>query len=303
MNPKKILITGGSGFLGRALVSDWQVQGHQTTVISRNPTATGKLLGPGIDVVGDFNLLPTDACFDAVVNLAGEPIFSGRWSEARKQLLRDSRIALTERLLAYIASLPVKPEVLISGSAIGVYGDQGDALLTESSSCVASFSQQLCADWENAARQAENMGIRVCLIRTGLVLDNGGGMLQKMLPAFHLGFGGHLGNGQQWMSWIHRRDWLSIVQLLLNNTDLRGAFNATAPQPVTNREFSLSLAKQLHRPLLLPVPASLLKLLLGEMAELVLGSQQVIPQRLQDTGFSFQFVTLESALRQILEKH
>jgi uncharacterized protein len=300
MTSKHILITGGTGFLGRALAGAWLEQGHNVTVLSRNPTAASRLLGPEIHTVSDLARIPKDHPFDAVVNLAGEPIFGGRWAEARKRQLRDSRICLTKRLIDFIASLPEKPEVLISGSAIGVYGDQGDTLLTENSGGKTCFSQQLCADWERTARQAEELGVRVCLIRTGLVLDNGGGLLQRMLPAFRLGLGGRLGDGRQWMSWIHRRDWLAVVHTLLNNPDLQGAFNATAPHPVTNLAFSDELAKQLHRPTLIPMPAALLRLLFGEMAELMLGSQRVMPARLQEQGFAFQFPTLETALRQIL---
>lgn len=302
MNQKNILITGGTGFLGRALVQDWLEQGHRVTVLSRNPVAAAQLLGAEANPIGDLSLLPAGAHFDAVVNLAGEPIFGGRWTDARKKRLRDSRIALTERLVDFIAGLAVKPEVLISGSAVGIYGDQGDALLTERNIGKNSFSQRLCADWENAALRAENLGVRVCLVRTGLVLDNGGGLLQRMLPAFNLGLGGRLGDGRQWMSWVHRRDWLAIVHTLLNNPDLAGTFNAASPHPVTNREFSAALAKQLRRPMLLPLPAALLKLLFGEMAELMLGSQRVIPERLQAEGFQFQFETLKSALQQILPR-
>lgn len=303
MNQKNILITGGSGFLGQALVGKWLTMNHRITVVSRRPYETNKLLGPNVAVVENFNALAHNGHFDAVINLAGAPIFAGRWSKARKQMLRDSRIKLTEKLLDYLAALPIKPEVLISGSAIGVYGDQGDKILTESSIGQSCFSQTLCADWENAARLAENMGVRVCLIRTGLVLDHGGGFLQKLLPAFKLCLGGQLGNGRQWMSWIHRGDWVAIVDKLLNQTELHGVFNATAPHPVTNREFSGSLAKQLHRPMFPPIPASLLRLALGEMSELMLGSQRVIPERLLERNFRFQFTDLESALRNILEPH
>lgn len=298
---KSILITGGTGFLGRALISDWLEQGHRVSVLTRNVHRASQLLPPRVDLFSNLALLTDSARFDAVVNLAGEPIFGKRWSNSRKQALRDSRIAFTERLVSFIDSLSEKPEVLISGSAVGFYGDQGDAVLTENSGGKPCFSQQLCADWENAAHRAEELSVRVCLVRTGLVLDHGGGLLQRMLPAFRLGMGGRLGNGRQWMSWIHRRDWLAVVHTLLNNPDLQGAFNATAPQPVTNQIFSDTLAKQLRRPSLLPMPAELLKLMFGEMAELMLGSQRVMPARLLDQGFEFQFPTLESALQQILD--
>lgn len=302
MNEKSILITGGTGFLGRALVSHWLNQGHRLTVLSRHAQAVGQRCGPGVNAINDLAQLPADSHFDAIVNLAGEPIFGGLWTASRKQILRDSRIRLTEQLVACIEGLAVKPEVLISGSAIGIYGDQGDAQLSENSPHKPDFAQQLCADWEQAARQAEKLGVRVCLIRTGLVLDNDGGLLQRMLPAFRLGLGGRLGSGRQWMSWIHRRDWVAIVDSLLNRPELHGPFNATAPNAVTNAEFSRCLAEQLQRPAWLPLPEAMLKLILGEMATLVLGSQHVVPERLLAEDFRFEFPTLAEALRQILPR-
>ena len=303
MSQKHILITGGTGFLGSALVAEQLEQGHQVSVLTRNQDAALRKLGPKVQTLSNLTQLPDSIYYDAVINLAGAPIFGSRWTNERKQLICDSRIALTESLLAYIAKLPVKPEVLISGSAIGIYGNQGDSLLTEQSKGVPDFSQKLCVDWESAALEAEKLGVRVCLIRTGLVLDRDGGLLEKMLPAFRLGLGGQLGNGKQWMSWIHRSDWLGIVDTLLNNQNLRGEFNATAPQPVTNQEFSASLAKQLQKPMLLPLSASILRLLLGEMADLVLGSQRGIPERMLNAGYRFQFEKLPEALQKILEKH
>ncbi len=303
MSAKHILITGGSGFLGQALISCWLEKNHQLSILSRYPDVTRRMLPPQVNVVGNLNELTNAQPLDAIINLAGEPIFGKPWSSERKELIRDSRIAFTQKLISFIASLAIKPKVLISGSAIGVYGDQGDILLTETSTgCKADFPQILCQDWEQSALQAEQLGVRVCLIRTGLVLDSGGGLLQRMLPAFRLGLGGQLGQGSQWMSWIHRRDWVAIADLLLNNPELHGVYNATAPQPVTNREFSICLAKQLQRPMLLPLPARLLKTLFGEMSELILGSQRVIPERLLKQGFEFQFKSLEAALKQILEK-
>lgn len=299
---KSILITGGTGFLGRALVADWLEQGHQICVLSRNQAAATRLLGPVTTVASELNKLSKDAHFDAVVNLAGEPIFGKRWSYIQKQRLRDSRIALTEQLVSYLETLTVKPDVLISGSAVGFYGSQGDILLTENSIGNSSFSQRLCADWEHAAREAETLGIRVCLVRTAPVLDIGGGILQRMLPAFRLGLGGRLGDGRQWMPWIHRRDWLAIVHTLIANPDMQGAYNATAPTPVTNQTFSECLARHLDRSAHFPMPATVLKLLFGEMSELMLDSQRVIPERLLTEGFTFQFPTLDEALLQILSR-
>jgi uncharacterized protein (TIGR01777 family) len=243
--------------------------------------------------------LSSEHSFQVIINLAGAPIFDNQWSDVRKQVIRDSRIKLTEQLLAYIERVIVKPELLLSGSAIGYYGDQGNSVLNEASPVHPDFSQRLCADWESTAQQAERFGVRVCLIRTGLVLAHDGGLLQRMLRPFNLGLGGILGNGQQWMSWIHRDDWISIAKFMINNQTMQGAYNATAPHPVTNNDFTKILAQHLKRPALLPVPAWLLKLLLGERSDLVLASQRVLPERLLAEGFSFQYPELLSALIEI----
>lgn len=300
MKTKNILITGGTGFLGQALVDQWLEQGHRMTLLSRRPQWVTQQWAGKVAAVSRFEQLPVSEQIDAVVNLAGEPIFGRRWSQTRKQQLRASRIELTECLVDYLAGLPVKPEVLISGSAIGVYGDQGDTLLTEASAGIADFAQQLCADWEAAANRAQAFGVRVCTVRTGLVLGHDGGLLQRMLPPFRLGLGGRLGRGQQWMSWVHRQDWLAIVDRLLMDASLQGPFNAVAPNPVSNAEFSRCLASQLRRPALLPLPEWLLRLVLGEMADLVLASQRVSPARMLGADFDFLYPDLELALAQIL---
>ena len=296
----KVLITGGTGFIGSALTRSLIEDGCEVTVLSRNPDSVEKICGPGINALNNLNQLKPDDTYQIIINLAGAPIFGARWSDARKQLIRDSRINLTKQLVACMAHMTVKPELLISGSAIGYYGDQGDTVLTEQSAAHQDFSHQLCADWENEAIKAEQFGVRVCLIRTGLVLANGGGLLQRMLLPFRLGLGGRLGNGQQWMSWIHRRDWITIARLMISDSSMQGAYNATAPNPVTNSEFTRILARCLKRPALLPVPACLLKSMLGEMSELVLGSQRVMPERLLAQGFRFQYPDLFSALNQVL---
>ena len=298
----KILITGGTGFIGSALTRSLTDQGYEVTVLSRNPDSVEKICGPGIKALNNLNQLKPEDTFQAIINLAGAPIFDARWSDARKQIIRDSRIGLTKRLVASMARMAVKPELLISGSAIGYYGDQGDTVLTEQSAAHKDFSEQLCTDWENEAKKAEQLGVRVCLIRTGLVLAEGGGLLKRMLLPFRLGLGGRLGDGQQWMSWIHRQDWIAIARLMINDSSMQGAYNATAPNPVTNSEFARTLAHCLNRPALLPVPAWLLKILLGEMSGLVLGSQRVMPERLLALGFKFQYTDLSSALNQVLRR-
>lgn len=298
----KALITGGTGFIGSALVKSLIQQGHEVTVLSRNPDSVAKRCGPGVNALGNLQLIRPDDAYQIIVNLAGAPIFDALWSDARKQLIRDSRIGLTEQLIDCIARMTVKPELLISGSAIGYYGDQGDTVLTEKSTFRKDFSQQLCADWEAAATKAEIYGVRVCLIRTGLVLASGGGLLQRMLLPFRLCLGGRLGDGKQWMSWIHRQDWINIAHAMITDTSMRGAYNATAPNPITNSEFTRTLAKCLKRPALFPVPACLLKKLFGEMSQLLLGSQRVIPERLMAGGFRFQYADLASALNQALSE-
>lgn len=301
MIPKNILITGGSGFLGRALIRFWLNAGHSISVLSRDPTKTQKLLGHNVTCFNKFSDIPKNSHFDAIVNLAGCPIFGGLWTDKRKQQIRASRIDLTHALLTFVRELEHKPEVLISGSAIGIYGDQGDTVLSEEFTSTSNdFARQLCIDWEKAALEFADLGMRVCLIRTGLVLDHEGGLLGQMLPSFKLGLGGRLGNGNQWMAWIHRQDWIAIADRLLNDHSLSGAFNATAPNPVTNSEFTRRLGVHLHRPTFLHLPALLLKSLLGEMSSLMLGSQRVIPKRMLESGLEFHFRDLDSALRQIL---
>lgn len=296
----KILITGGTGFIGRVLAQNLAKQGYEVTVLSRHPDTVEKICGPGIKALDSLDKLKQKDTYPVIINLAGAPIFDVRWSDARKQIIRDSRINLTKQLVACMAIMTVKPTLLISGSAIGYYGEHGDTVLTEQSATHTDFSGQLCADWESEAKKAELLGIRVCIIRTGLVLGDGGGLLQRMLLPFRLGLGGRLGNGQQWMSWIHRDDWLAIANRMITNASMQGAYNATAPNPVTNSAFTQVLAHGLKRPALLPVPACLLKLLLGEMSALVLGSQRVLPERLLAEGFKFQYNDLSSALTEVL---
>jgi uncharacterized protein (TIGR01777 family) len=298
----KILVTGGTGFIGKALVKTLVGEGHQVTVLSRSPEKVEQVCGPEVIGLGHLSILKPETSFDVIVNLAGAPIFDARWNEARKRLIRESRIGLTEQLIDCIGRMTVKPKLLISGSAIGYYGDQGDQVLTEVSSVRSDFSHRLCADWERAANRATQFGVRVCLMRSGLVIAEGGGLLQRMLLPFRLGLGGRLGSGKQWMSWIHRQDWIRIALMMMADESMQGPYNAVAPNPVTNRQFTSRLAHCLHRPALFPVPAFVLKLLLGEMSELILGSQRVLPERLLLHGFMFQHPDLEGALRAALAR-
>ena len=300
MPNKSILITGGTGFLGSALTFKLLQQNQPVVILGRSADKIMRCFGNQVQAVTRVSDLADAGSFKAVINLAGAGIFDRRWNEARKQVLRDSRIQLTQQLVSWMADSSNPPDVLISGSAIGFYGDQGDQTLTEQSQPRPDFSQKLCADWETAALQAETAGTRVCLIRTGLVLGQGGGLLKRMLLPFRFGLGGRLGNGRQWMSWIHWQDWIGIVLTMMDNPDMRGPYNATAPMPVTNQEFSETLAGILNRPMLLPMPETVLKVVLGEMAALVLGSQRVMPQRLLAQDFQFQYSQLDTALRNVL---
>lgn len=292
----KVLITGGSGFIGTALVHNLVAAGHEVLVLSRSVQRTARLLG--VPVLDQLDQIPSSDNIDAIVNLAGAPIVDRRWSEARKKLLRDSRLKTTEALLALIRRLDRPPEVMVSGSAVGYYGSHSDDVtLTEAADDFRpGFSHQLCADWEACALQAETLGVRVCLLRTGIVLGHGGA-LSKMLPAFRFGLGGPIGNGRQWMSWVALEDEVAIIRFLLEQRTLRGPFNACAPEAVTNARFSQTLGAVLHRPARLRVPARVLELLLGEASELLVSGQRVYPRRLLDAGYTFRYASLDDALK------
>lgn len=294
---QSILVTGGTGFIGSALCRALLADGHSVTVLSRSPEKVRKRCGDAVQSMGALDDWTPGLVFDAVVNLAGEPIADRAWTDAQKQRIRDSRIALTERLVAAIARARVKPLVLLSGSAIGFYGDTGDRAVDEDAPPADDFAAVLCRDWELATRAAEPLGVRVCLLRTGLVLDPSGGLLRKMLPSFRAGFGARLGDGRQWMSWIALADHLDAMRFLLAAEGARGAFNLTAPAPVTNAAFTQQLAGALGRRAFLVAPATVLRLALGERAPMLLGGQRVLPRRLEALGFPFRFPALDAALQ------
>ena len=296
----KILMTGGTGFIGKKLCHFLLGKNHQLTVLSRHPEKVSSLCGESVTAIRSLEQLTASDSFDAIINLAGEGIADARWSKTRKQKLLDSRINTTKQLISYIESADNKPGVLISGSAVGYYGNSGSKRLNEESHPHEDFSHQLCSYWESVALEAEKAGVRVCIVRTGLVIGNDGGFLKRMLLPFKLGLGGPIGDGNQWMSWIHRTDFIAIIDKLLKSTTLRGVFNATAPEPVTNSEFSKTLGQVLNRPAFIPIPALVLKILLGEMAELLLGGQRALPTRIEQTGFEFKFKTLSKALDDVL---
>lgn len=296
----KILVTGGTGFIGQSLCPALLSKGHSVTVLSRYPNKVSSIFGDQIQQINSISLLSDDSHFDAIFNFAGAPIFTKRWTDERKQVLMKSRIYITQQLVEFIGRAKTKPSVLLSGSAVGFYGDQGDALLDESASGHDEFGHNLCAEWERTAEKAKENGVRVCLLRTGLVIGKNGGFLQPMILPFKLGLGGKLGSGTQWMPWIHMDDYVAICQALLDNNALKGIFNLTAPNPVTNSEFTSTLAKQLNRPVFFTVPGWALNLLLGEMSQLLLGSQRVIPKQILDSGYQFKYPNLEAALENVL---
>lgn len=296
----RILITGGTGLIGRQLCKALLVEGHELTVFSRNPASVAGKCGAAVRALASLAEWQPAQTFDAVINLAGEPIVDKRWTAQRKRVLWESRVTLTEELVRHIAAAEHKPSVLLSGSAVGYYGNRGNAMLDESSGAGEGFAAELCKAWEDAARVAENSGARTCLLRTAPVLSNDGGLLGKMLPAFKLGLGARLGDGPQWMSWVHMQDYVAMALRLLRDPRTSGPYNMAAPQPVTNAEFTATLAAALHRPAPFVAPATLLKLTMGERASLLLEGQRVLPRKMEAEHYRFAFINLADALRDLL---
>lgn len=296
-----ILITGGTGLIGRRLCRVLSEAGHELTVLSRYPQTVAAKCGGAVHAMASLDEWGPSRHFDAVINLAGEPIVDHAWSPERKRALYQSRVGLTAELVRRIGSVQCKPAVLLSGSAIGCYGNRGDLPLEENAGAGSDFAAQLCSDWEHAALAAEGMGVRVCLLRTGLVLSGEGGLLGRMLLPFRLGLGARLGDGRQWMSWIHIDDYVSAVLHLLQDAQARGPYNMTAPHAETNTGFTLALAQAVRRPAWFVVPAMVLRIAMGERAAMLLGGQRVVPARLMAKGFKFRFAHLACALSDLLE--
>ena len=297
-----ILLTGGTGLIGRQLCRHWLAQGHRLTVWSRRPDAVARLCGAGVRGIGQLEALGAEPV-DALVNLAGAPIADRPWTHKRKALLWSSRIGVTETLLAWLQSRAQRPQVLISGSAVGWYGDGGERELTEDSPPVSEdFASQLCIAWEETAQRAEALGVRVVLVRTGLVLSQEGGFLSRLLVPFKLALGGPIGNGRQWMPWIHINDQVALIDFLLHQQDASGPYNACAPKPVRNREFAKALGASLHRPAVVPMPAFALRVGLGELSLLLLGGQRATPARLLAEGFTFEFNDVRAALDDVTSR-
>lgn len=292
-----VLITGGTGFIGQALCAHLLQAGHTLSVLTRDPARALAQLPAAVRVLG---ALDDARDVEAVVNLAGEPLMAARWTAARKAAFRSSRLDTTQALIDGMARQSVRPRVLVSGSAIGYYGPRGDEALDESAAPGDDFAAQLCRDWETGAMQAEGLDVRTCRVRTGIVLGADGGALARMLPPFRLGVGGPTGDGRQWMSWIHRDDLVALIAWLLERDGAGGAYNGTAPTPVTNRDFAQALGRALHRPAVLPTPAFVLKAAFGEMVQLLLTGQRVLPAHALAEGFTFRFPTLDDALSDLV---
>jgi uncharacterized protein (TIGR01777 family) len=297
---RSVLVTGGTGFIGRRLVAALVAAGHEVTVLTRDRGNAASLPAP-LRIVTSLDQIPDEARIDAIVNLAGEPIADGLWTRQKRLHIVRSRLYVTRAVLALIARLQTPPEVLVNGSAIGWYGLRGDEVLDEMSEGRPCFSRDVCVRWEREAIPATRLGVRVVCLRTGLVLAADGGVLSRMLTPFELGLGGRFGSGRQWMSWIHRDDLVRLIVHAIATPSLAGPLNGTAPQPVRNRDLTAALGRALARPPLLPVPAAPLRLVLGDFAdELLLGGQNVMPMAALRSGFQFTYPTIYDALGSIV---
>lgn len=295
----QILITGGTGLIGSHLVPRLLELGHDVTVVTRNPDKARKLFDPKVAFWKGLNDHHNLDGFGAVINLAGEPIADKRWTESQKQRLCQSRWQITERLVELYKASQTPPSVFISGSAAGYYGDLGEVVVNEDEPPHNEFTHKLCARWEQIACGAQSEQTRVCLLRTGVVLAPKGGILAKLLPIFRLGLGGPMGDGRQYLAWIHIDDMVNGILWLLDN-DLRGPFNMVSPYPVRNEQFSHALGHVLNRPAFVRAPATAVRLMMGESSVLVLGGQRALPKRLEESGFGFRWYDLEEALGDVV---
>jgi len=297
----RALVTGGTGFIGRSLIHSLD----RPVLLTRRPARAGTVLGRGIQAFPwDPEVAPPpEASFrgvDTVFHLAGEPVAGGRWTSERKQRIRLSRIQGTHNLVEGLRKAGTPLAVLVAASAVGYYGDRDQEVLDESSAPGRDFLADVCQAWEAEAGQARSLGIRVVTARIGIVLGVGGGALGKMLLPFRLGLGGRLGAGTQWMPWVHLDDLVGLLLHAASNRDISGAMNAVAPNPVTNSEFTRTLAAALRRPAIFPVPGFALRARFGEMAAILLGSQRVVPRVAERTGYRFRYPSLENALRGLI---
>lgn len=303
----KILITGATGFIGKQLVLNLFKQNHNLVILSRNAESARKKINLPCEFY-DWDLMndkaPIEAFkdVDTIIHLAGESVAEGRWTKSKKDKILNSRVLGTKHLVETLKSLKTKPKLLLSASAIGIYGNRGDEELHECSIPDTTFLANVCKAWEDESQKAKDYVERIVNYRIGIVLGQGGGALDKMITPFKMGVGGTLGNGKQWMSWIHIDDIIGLMNHVINTPDIHGAINAVSPTPKTNKGFTKILGKVLNRPTIFPVPSPVLKLVFGEMSEILLASQRVLPKVALKHGYNFQFSNLEEALVDILKK-
>ncbi len=297
----RVVVAGGTGFIGSKLWESLLAKGHDVVLLTRDASRSRDHIHPKVHVVSWAPGADWESWIDGaggIVNLAGESI-AQRWTRAAKERILSSRLAATERLLAAIEKAILKPSVLVNASAVGIYGPRGEEAASEDSSPGSDFLATTCIAWEEAARKAEPLGVRVVLIRTGVVLGQGGGALAKMLPPFKAFLGGPIGGGGQFLSWIHLDDLAALYVFALENPEAKGPVNGTAPNPVTMREFAKALGHALHRPSFLRMPAAAVRLLLGEMSTVVLDGQRIVPKKAEALGFPFRFPLVDAALQDV----
>jgi uncharacterized protein (TIGR01777 family) len=300
----RVIITGGTGLIGRALAADLTSEGHEVILLSRNPArATDLPEGVRLEqwdarTAEGWGHLVDGA--EAIVNLVGESLASGRWTAERKRRIRDSRVLGGQAVVDAVRSAAVKPKVVVQSSAIGYYGPRGDERITEEDAAGSDFASQVCVDWEASTAAIDEMGVRRPIIRTAVVFSNDALALKRMLLPFKLFVGGPIGGGKQWLPWIHIADEVAAIRFLMEHPDATGPFNLSAPDVVTNRDFGRSAGKVLGRPSILPLPGAALRVAFGEMSTVLLEGQRAVPERLLDAGFTFRFPKLEDALRDLV---
>ncbi len=292
-----ILITGGRGFVGSALSRELRTAGHDVVITTRKESESQSEL-----TWNPPSLIPPNKIskFKAIVNLAGDSIYSDRWTKDKKERIRSSRVNTTHYLIESIKNADVKPEILINASAVGFYGPSGNEEITENVSAGEDFLASVCKEWESEALKAEKLGVRTVITRFGLVLGKNGGALQKMIPPFKAYAGGYLGTGKQWMSWVHVEDVSGFIKYAIEHSKISGMYNLTSPNPITNKDFGTVLGKALGRPSIFPVPGFVLKAVLGEFGEILLTGQRCIPERALTAGYTFKYPALDEALKSIL---
>ena len=291
-----ILITGGTGFIGSALTKFFIQKGYLTTILSRHCPALSS-----VRIIKSIEQINVDEKIDIIINLAGAPI-NKKWTNSYKEVLINSRLEITKNLILLIKSLKTKPNLLISASAIGYYGNQSNNYIDENSLYINDFTHKLCNLWELEAKKAEKLGVRTCITRLGVVLGKNGGALEEMLPIFRLGLGAKIGSGKQFFSWVHIDDVIGAFNFLIKDKTQKGIYNLTSPNPVTNYRFTKELGKMINRPTVLTIPKFVIKMIFGEMGDkLLLNGSAVYPKKLLDSGYEFQFKTIEASLENILK--